>query len=96
MYLQTYHREQEGEVDGGDEPVCSGSGVAAVVAVHVARPLAAEAVEQAQDVADQDQENEARHSEADVVPETIRCDLSVSLTPFHESVLSVSMRGLIS
>ena len=64
-----YQREHEGEVDCGDQPVGAGSSVAAVVPIHVARSLATEAVKEAQDVADEDQENKAGHAKANVVPE---------------------------
>ncbi len=65
--MRHYQREQESEIDGRYQPVGSGSRIAAVVAVHVSGSLAAEAVEQAQNVAHQDQEDEARHAETDVI-----------------------------
>ena len=67
FYYYCYQREQEGEIDRRDQPVCSGSRVAAVVAVDVARPLSAEAVEQTEDVADENQQHQTRHAQTDVV-----------------------------
>jgi len=67
LHHASYQREQESEIDGRYQPVGAGSRIAAVVAVHVSGSLAAEAVEQAQNVAHQDQEDEAGHAEADVI-----------------------------
>ena len=69
MFFCSYQGEHKCEVDCGDQPVRAGSRVTAVVPVHVARPLAAEAVEEAQDVTDQDEEYKAGHAKANIVPE---------------------------
>ena len=69
MFFCSYQGEHKCEVDCGDQPVCAGSRVAAVVPVHIARPFAAEAVEETQDVTDQDEKNKAGHAKANIVPE---------------------------
>ena len=58
--------EEEGEVDGGQQPVGARPGVAAVVSVGVVRPLAAEAVEEPEDVADEDEQEHEGHAQPDV------------------------------
>ena len=81
--INSHQRKQEGEIDCRGKPVCSGTRVAAVVTVDVAGSLSAEPVEQAEDVAHQNQQHQTRHAQTDVISGTEDWRKKIELNPLR-------------